>query len=137
MSQTGRTKTPKANAGSDHGKEDRMMGMDKKTMMLVVIAAIVIIIIAIWWWRNRKVTVPEKKGNIVIKTGCLTDGDCATGKHCKGSNGLCVNCTGDSHCSGTPATPVCDTATNGCVGCNTTGECDGGFECVNHTCVAI
>lgn len=130
MSRVGRTQSGDMN-DSGNGSDGKLLGLDKNTALIVAIIVIAGILIFLYF-RNKKTTTPADPRHHIVNNGCKSDAECPTGKHCKTSNGLCVDCTGNSQCDG--LTPLCDTASNKCVECNQTSDCQEGQECIGHVC---
>lgn len=137
MSQVGRTRSPAQGAEPKTPKGNGMyFGLENRTLVLVIIAIVVVVIVGIVIWRRRQSSEP-KKDNHVIKSGCRSDAECPSGKHCRTSTGVCVECTGDEHCAENPNGSHCDVASSSCVACLTTQDCPEGQECMNHTCASL
>ena len=132
MSRTGRTQTPNQD-GSYSLPSDKMFGYDRNTLIIVAIVVVAAILIFLYWYKRRQ-TKDEPNHHHIINNGCKTDAECPTGKHCKASNGLCVECTGDAQCAESLAGPLCHMATNKCVECATNMDCSEGQQCIAGVC---
>jgi preprotein translocase subunit SecG len=132
MSRVGRSQSasPKDEAGSSDGK---ILGLDRNTAIIVGIVLVVVVLVVLFW-RSRSKKDEEKNPHHIINNGCKTDAECPTGKHCKVSNGLCVECTGDSQCAENANGTICNPASNKCVQCALNSDCEMGQQCINHVC---
>lgn len=138
MSQAGRTRRQDVRPSQSRDEESGMsLDLNNRTLWLIVVVAVVVIVLGVWWWRSRKPAEPKHNHHRILNTGCQSDGECPTGKHCKTSTGLCVECTGDAHCSGNPNGSLCNAASNTCVACMTAADCADGQTCANHACVEL
>ena len=135
MSRVGRSQaeSPKGEGGGSDGK---ILGLDRNTAIIVGIVVVAAILIVLFW-RSRAKKAEEKNPHHIINNGCKSDAECPTGKHCKASNGLCVECTGDAHCDGNENGNLCNAATNKCVQCAVDGDCAEGQNCINHMCSPV
>lgn len=132
MSRAGRTQSPMDDAPKASGN-DKLFGYDRNTMLIIGIIVVGLILVLVWYYtRPKKEEEPSRR--TIINNGCKTDAECPTGKHCKVSSGLCVECTGDSQCDGNENGNICDMASNKCVQCATDGDCQEGQQCINKVC---
>lgn len=133
MSRTGRTQSPSEDAPKSGG-DGKILGVDRNTAIIVAIVLGALILVLIYWRTRPKKESSDPHKHHVINNGCKTDAECPTGKHCKTSSGLCVECLGDGQCDGNENGNRCDTAANKCVQCNSNSDCNEGQECIGHVC---